>query len=371
MRLRIVILMLGVLLMGCEKEVKEIVRPVQTITVTSLPQKLYYEYPAIVTAGNESILSFKVAGPIEKMEVEIGSFVKKGDVIAKMDTRDYEVQLKAFENKSKVAKNAYEASKAVAENARKQYKRVETLYKEKAIPKKNYDEALAGLKAASAGELATFSQYQEALQGVENCKNQLKDTVLKAPYDGYINKKFADEGNVVKGGIPVVAIASTGEKQVKISVSERDIKNIENGTGEFILNNQKYKLKVAEIGKAKNIGKLTYPVVFNFEEKNPNLLIDSMGIVKLASDTEGRKELILPVESIFEKDGKSRVWIYNNGEVTSKEIVMIAPYDNGKVIVEGVNIGEKVVTRGVHELSEGQKVNELQPFTDSNVGNVL
>ena len=89
----------------------------------------------IVSSGNESILSFKVAGPIKKMNVEIGSFVKKGDIIAIMDTRDYEVQLKAFE-KSKVAKNAYEASKAVAEKLKSNLKRVETLYKEKAIPKK-------------------------------------------------------------------------------------------------------------------------------------------------------------------------------------------------------------------------------------------
>lgn len=50
---------------------------------------------------------------------------------------------------------------------------------------------------------------------------------------------------------------------------------------------------------------------------------------------------------------------------------MISPYDRGKVVVDGVEIGEKIVTRGVHELSEGQKVNELQEFTETNVGNVL
>lgn len=363
--------MLGVLLVGCEKEVKEVIRPVQTEVVSSLPQKLYYEYPAIVTAENESILSFKVAGPIEKMEVEVGSFVKKGDVIARMDTRDYEVQLKAFENKSKVAKGAYESAKAVAENARKQYKRVETLYKEKAIPKKSYDEALAGVKSASAGELAMLSQYQEALQGVENCKNQLKDTELKAPYDGYISKKFAGEGSIVAGGIPVVAISSEGSKQVRINVSERDIKGIENGSGEFIFNGKSYKLNVTEVGKVKNLGKMTYPVTFNFEGSSEGLLVDTMGIVKVASDTTGRDEVTVPVESIFERDGKSRVWIYSDGKVVSKEVEMIAPYDDGKIIISGVGIGEKVVTRGVHELSEEQKVNELQPFAETNIGKVL
>lgn len=371
MKVKVIMLMLGILLVGCEKEVKEIIRPVETVTISSLPKELYYEYPGVVSSGNESILAFKVAGPIKKMNVEIGSFVKKDEIIAEMDTRDYEVQLKAFENKSKVAKNAYEASKAVAENAKKQFERVETLYKEKAIPKKSYDDALAGLKSATAGELAMFSQYQEALQGVENCKNQLKDTKLKAPYDGYINKKFADEGSVVAGGIPVVAISSVDKKQVKISVSERDIKGIEKGKGEFIIDNKHYPLKVEEIGKVKNIGKMTYPVTFNFEGEEPQLLVDSVGIVRVACDTNQREEVIVPIEAVFERDGKTRVWIYKDGKVLSKEIVIVAPYNNGKVIIDGVTIGEKIVTKGVHELSEEQRVKELQPFTDTNVGKVL
>ena len=106
MKLKFVIVMLGVLLFGCEKQVEEIIRPVETTTVSPLPERLYFEYPAIVTAKNESILSFKVAGPIEKISVDVGSFVKKGEVIAQLDKRDYEVQLKSFESKSKVVKNA-------------------------------------------------------------------------------------------------------------------------------------------------------------------------------------------------------------------------------------------------------------------------
>lgn len=371
MKVKIMVLILGVMLLGCEEESKEIIRPVQTVEVLSLPQKLYLEYPAIVTSENEAMLSFRVAGAIEKMEVEVGSFVKKGDVVARMDKRDYEVQLKAFESKSKVAKGAYESAKAVAENTRKQYQRVEVLYKEKAIPKKSYDEALAGVKSASAGELAMLSQYQEALQGVENCKNQLKDTELRAPYDGYISKKFMGEGSVVGAGLPVVAISSDKGKQVRINISERDISGIEKGAGEFIYNGKSYKLSLVDVGKVKSIGKMTYPVTFSFDVNSTDLLVDTMGIVKIASDTKGRKEVTVPVEALFERDGKSRVWVYSDGKVTSKEVEMVAPYDAGKIIISGVNKGEKVVTRGVHELSEGQKVNELQPFTDTNIGKVL
>lgn len=372
MSLRIVALILVVLLTGCEKKVKEVIRPVETTTVVAVPQKLYYEFPAIVEADNQSILSFKVAGSIKKMDVEVGSYVKKGDVIAKMDTRDYEVQLKAFENKSKMAKNMYDSAKAIAENAQKQYQRVESLYAQKAIPKKSYDEALAAKRATKGAELAAFSQYQESLQGIENSKNQLKDTVLKAPYTGYISKKFAGEGNVVSGGIPVVGMASIGDKKVRINISERDFNKITNGKGEFIYNNEVYPLEIADIGKVKNIGKMTYPVTYSFVENKTPLLVDTMGIVKVSYDTLNEKnEVAIPVEAIFEKEGKSRVWIYKNGEVKSKEVTMLSPYNNGIMLIDGVAVGEKVVTRGVHELTEGQKVNEVEKFTKTNIGNIL
>ncbi|MGY0394734.1 efflux RND transporter periplasmic adaptor subunit [Fusobacterium sp.] len=372
MKLRYVALIFGVLLSGCKKETKEIIRPVETAIVAKVPENLYYEYPAIVEADNQSILSFKVAGSIKKMEVEVGSYVKKDDVIAKMDTRDYEVQLKAFENKSKIAKNMYDSAKAIADNAKKQYQRVEVLYKEKTIPKKSYDEALAAMRATSGAEMAAYSQYQESLQGIENSKNQLQDTVLKAPYTGYISKKFAGEGNVVSGGIPVVAMASSGDKKVRINISGRDFEKIENGKGEFIFENKHYPLEVADIGKVKNIGKMTYPVTYTFTGDSSQLLVDAMGIVRIAYDvTAQSKEVIIPAEAIFEKDGKSRVWLYKDGEVKSTEVTMLSPYNNGTMLVKGVTVGDKIVIRGVHELTEGQKVNEVDAFTKTNVGNVL
>lgn len=179
------------------------------------------------------------------------------------------------------------------------------------------------------------------------------------------------EGSVVGAGIPVVAISSESSKQVRINVSERDIKGIESGVGEFIIDNKHYKLQVAEIGKVMSVGKMTYPVTFNFIENSSDILVDTMGMVKLESDTQERDEVTIPVEAIFERDGKSRVWVYSDGKVVSKEVEMVAPYDNGKIIISGVEVGEKVVTRGVHELSEEQKVKELQPFTETNVGKVL
>lgn len=371
MKLKLIPIILMLLIAGCGKEEKITIRPVMTETVKEIPENLNYEYPGIVSSEKESTLAFKIAGPIEKLNVEVGTFVKAGDVIAEMDKRDYNINLKAFENKVYAAKNGYEAAKAVAENAKKQFQRIEKLYKEKAIPKKTYDEVLANKESAAAGELAKFALYQEALQGLENCKNQLEDTDLKAPYDGYINKKFSDAGTVVAPGYPVVSISSIGKTKITIGVSEKDLANLYIGLkAEFLYKNNIYPIEISEIGRVKGTGNLSYPVTFKFLDEN-NIPIDSEGIVKLKFKNNLENGVLISAESIFERNGVPKVWIYENESVSEKNINLIKPYSEGKVLVTGLKNNQKIVSKGVHELSNGQKVKVLESFSTTNIGEVL
>ena len=304
MKLKFLLLILSICIVGCGKEKETIIRPVETITAKMSVENTKSQYPAVVAPEKEALLSFRVAGPVEKFNVEIGSFVSSGSVIAKLDERDYNLQLEAFKNKELAGKNSYEATKAVAENARKQFVRVETLYREKAIPKKSYDEVLAGVKARKAKELATFAVYQEAMQGRINCENQLKDTSLIAPYDGYIKKKFVDVGSVVGAGIPVVSIASVGNHKIKINISENDLEKFNDvKEANFVYNDKKYPLKLEEVGQVKGATNTTYPVTFSFMEEN-NIPIDSQGSVDVTFAEEGKNGILVPCEALFEKDGK-------------------------------------------------------------------
>lgn len=371
MKTKILLLALSLFMVSCQKDNEPIIRPVEAVTVQSRPSSIEFQYPGIVAPEKEAFLSFRVSGPIEKFNVEVGSFVKKGSVIAQMDQRDYKLQLEAFKNKSIAAKNSYEAAKAVSENAKKQFERVDTLYKQKVLPKKTYDEVLAGVKAAKASELATYAIYQEASQGVLNSENQLKDTTLVAPYDGYIQKKFSDVGAIAGAGLPVVSISSLINNKIKINVSEKDLNRFnEMEKATFNYNNEEFPLKLADVGRAKSTTNLTYPVTLYFLENN-NIPADSQGTVKIYFKEENTQGYSIPCESLFEKDSVPNVWIYKDGNVTSKEIKIIKSYYDGQIIITGVNVGDKIVTKGVHELSQGQKVNLLEPFSKTNVGNLL
>lgn len=361
---------------GCGKKNEFVIRPVEVKEAEVVPEKIMYEYPAVVIAEKEAPLAFRVAGPIENINVRVGSYVKEGDIIASMDKRDYKILFEATKEKTRAAENAYKAAKAVATNAREQFKRIETLYKEKAIPKKSYDEALAGIKSATAGELASLATYEAAEQGRIDSENKLKDTDLKAPYTGYISKKYFGEGAVVAAGTPVVAISSLNNNKIRINVSENDTYKMEDiAEAVFIYNENEYRLKLSDVGKVKGSVKLSYPVTFIVEENEKNiekLMADSTGIVKIFFKTNIKdKEIIIPIESIFEKNEKVKVWVYKDGKVNEKDIEIIKPYFDGMVIVKGINAGEKIVTKGVHELTEGQEVNVLEPFSKTNIGDML
>ena len=163
---------------GKQKEVEKIIRPVKVIEIKNSDSIEYFSFSGITTPSKETILSFKIAGPIESMNLTQGQTIKKDEILAKMDSRDYEINLEVYKKK-------YEAAKASADNAVLQYNRAEKLYKADAMTKKNFDIITAQKKAA-------VSLLKEAQQGVENARNKLKDTELKAPYSGYISKKFAE-----------------------------------------------------------------------------------------------------------------------------------------------------------------------------------
>ena len=167
---------------------------VKTETVKNYENELQVTYPGRVKAAADVDLAFRVAGPIIRIPVQVGSFVRKGEVIAEIDPRDYELQYKATEAEYKQIKSEAE--------------RVIELYNRKSVPENDYDKAVYGLQQIT-------SKYNAH-------KNALKDTRLVAPFDGYIQKKYFDTDETVAAGMPVISMIDTRYFEVEIDVPSSD-----------------------------------------------------------------------------------------------------------------------------------------------------
>ena len=117
-------------------------------------------YPGKIKAASDVQLAFRVAGPILRFNAEVGEFVKKGEVLAEIDPRDYRLQ--------------YEATKAEYTQVTEESDRVIELYHRKSVPVNDYDKAVAAKQRIA-------SLYHANLIA-------LNDTKLKAPFDGYVQK---------------------------------------------------------------------------------------------------------------------------------------------------------------------------------------
>lgn len=353
---KIVIMSLcGLLLIttGCkqQKEQKEVIKTVKVDMAATYGEKKTVSFPGKVKAASEVNLAFRISGPITKVNVTEGQFVRKDQVLAEMDSRDYAVQLSATEAE-------YKQVKAEAE-------RIIQLYEKQSISENDYDKAVSGLQQI----MAKYNAHQ----------NALSDTKLRAPFDGYIQKRYFDRNETVSAGMPLFSMISAETPEVEINIP----------AGEFIQRDQfdsyscyfelypdrNFPLELISINRKANLNQL-YTVRLRFKE-NPHSSMPSPGMstmVTIRYKPENASMVSIPLTAMFEVDNTPTVWVYDEVQqrINARTIRISEILTDGTMIVsEGLNVGEQVVSAGVHKLSDGEKVKMLPQATKTNVGGLL
>ena len=337
---------------ACKKDTEEeIIRPVKIQVINSIQDENFnIDFPAQISPTQKTILAFKYAGKIKNINFESGDFVKKGQVIATIDNKDYMVNLEAFSKK-------YEAAKAVAQNAEVQFSRAEKLYKGGALAKKDYDNAVMQKNVA-------ISTFKEASAGLENARNTLNDTKIIAPYDGYIDKKIVEVGTVVPEGGPVISFISNEITDISVNASLKDIEYIKNANDIIFKDNlseKTYPLKVKSVAQNPDPINLTYPVTFTFSNlsEGEKFLSGQTGTVTISVKNNGNQEILIPLNAVFEDNG-SNVYLFKNGIAVKTPIKIGELRETDKIsVVKGLKSGDKVIVAGVSKLADGEKVRLL------------
>ncbi|MCR5313119.1 MAG: efflux RND transporter periplasmic adaptor subunit [Bacteroidaceae bacterium] len=301
-------------------------------------------------AAEEANVAFRVSGPISSIRVKVGDRVSKGQVIAEMDNRDYQVQLNATQAE-------YDQVKADAE-------RVIALYKEGNTTSQNYDKARYGL--------------QRITQKLENHKNQLADTKLRTPISGYVKEKLHEAGETVGAGMPVLTISGGVGLEVEIYMSAQDYARRDKFTSYYcqfdLYGDEKFPLKIVSVSSEANVSQLyTVRLRIDGEYDTKKITAGMSTMVYAAEEEEDHGVVNLPTSAILSKNGKTSVFVYNaqNGVVNQHDVEVLDLNRDGSVNLKGLKKGTKIVSTGVHHLVDGAKVKPLAPKTSTNVGGLL
>lgn len=335
---------------GCGKEVEEtrtaVVRPIDTIVLGGSESGRYY-FPGTVQAADRAEIAFRVPGQIIELPINQGDNLRKGQLIAQLDPRDYDVALKE-------AKAAFDKAAADAER----YKR---LYERDAIP-------LADLELRQAQRDVSEAHYDQA-------KLNLGYATLVAPYTGWVGRKYVENFEDIQAKQAIVSLQSLDRLEVYVDVPEYLMATARNRRGvDFVVRftasgDTEYPITVKEFSAQADVRTQTFQITFNLEPPEEITILPGMSgqVIMIDREDDGDTEVTdfaVPSFSVVANaDGEPYVWIVNPDDMTvSKRMVKLGQV-TGKDqiwITEGVSAGERIATAGVHHLEEGMQVRLME-----------
>ncbi len=288
------------------------------------------EYIGTVEGANSVDLSFQVSGNINKLLVDEGQSIQKGQLLAALDPNLYQ--------------NAYHSAKAEMEQAEDAFGRLSKLYQSKSLPEAKYVEAKTAVDRAR-------SQAQTVMKNLRDCN-------LYAPFSGVIGQRKQDIGANVMPGMPVLSLMNISLVKIKVAIPEGEISSVKVGDRFFIkisaLNDASFEGRVVEKGVIAHPISHTYDV--KVELRNPKGIIMPGMVCKayLSVSTVG-EGIIVPLKAVqIDFSGKNFIWIVNScGRAVYREVVVGDIVRNSIEVKRGLAVGDKVVIEGYQSLSPG------------------
>lgn len=335
---------------GADKPQTEVIRPAIVANPVALDALAIESYSGDVRARYQSSLGFRVAGKIRARKVDTGAQVRAGQVLAELEPQDIGLQ----ETAAQAAVASAEADLALAGAE---------LERHRQLLEKNYiSQALFDARANQ--EKAASARLEQARAQLDVAKNQSSYTMLAADADGVVTQWFAEIGQVVGAGQPIVGLARNGELETQIDVPESRVSEF--GMGRPVIvqlwaeRGSRYAGKVREVSPSADPATRTYSVRVAFDEADQAVKL-GMTTRVFFTDSATPSAVLVPLSALHELDRKPAVWVLDpeKKSVNLREVQVGQYREDGVTITAGLTTGDRIVTAGVHKLRPGQVVKPI------------
>lgn len=350
-----------VTLVGCTKEEppKESVRLIRVAKVADPNDFQTRWFSGKAKATQEVNLSFRVSGPLVELPINVGDRAKAGDVLAKIDPRDFEVALRNDQGRLSRAQSA--VNRAV-----KDYNRAINIQKEDAgaISQSMIDRNLESVQTSQA-------EVRSLRAAVDAAQDRLGYTSLMAPFDGIVTEKYVDNFEDVQAKQPVLRIVDYSKIEMVIDIPEAYISYADDvkAQGKVLkavfeaFPDVEIPAAISEIGEEASKTTRTYPITLIMDQPAgvqilPGMAGKATNTVRVTR-SGASQGIVIPDTAVFSAaDNKTYVWILDMESMQVKRTaVKTGPLqDNGVAVLEGLQAGDVIATAGVHYLKDDQKV---------------
>lgn len=348
------LVMIAVSVTACGRhapEPEQILRPVRYYRVVAGGVETSRNLAGVARAGIEADLSFRVGGTVEEVRVSLGDRVEQGQILARLDAVDYELQVQEAE--AGLAQAAAALRKGEAD-----FDRTRALYESNNASKSELDAARAAAESAR-------SQVDAATMRVELSRQQLAYTELRAPADGAIALKDLEINENVQAGHPVFMMTSGSLAEVEFAVPEVMIADIEVGLPVKVtfdaLRGREFPAEITEVGVAVTGASAAFEATARLSEEVPEVKSGMAAeVICRFRGADAGGGVSVPWVAVGE-DRDGRFVFVLEPTVEGAATVHRRPVTVGEIgktieILDGLEEGELIVTAGIRRLSEGMQV---------------
>ncbi|RZG83253.1 efflux RND transporter periplasmic adaptor subunit [Acinetobacter sp. WCHAc060033] len=342
------LILCSVTVVGCSKPAPEAEQiPLVMVAQPATSHEDQKSYAGEVQARQQTALAFRVGGQITERYVDVGDRVKVGQVLAKLDVKDAQLQLNS-------AKAQLESAQSAAKVAADEFKRFQQLLPINAVSRSQYDSVKNQYDAAQASLKQAQSNYDVSA-------NQTGYNQLIANKNGVITQRNIEVGQVISAGQAAYQLAIDGDREVVIGVPEQAISEIKVGQNAWITlwskPQDKFAAYVREISPAADQSR-TFSVKVALKEGQSAIQLGQSARVFFNQNIQN--VLSVPLSSVSSNTDQPYVWVVNSDQTIHKVNVSLGAYGRDSVpVLSGLNAGQWVVVGGVHLLREKQKIKPI------------
>lgn len=348
---------------GCDRKeaaAPELPRLVSAVQLGEPGAVVERDFPGRAEASRELNLAFRVPGRLSELPARVGDSVKQGTVLAKLDPRDFLVEVEVHEGR---------LAKALAdvEVAQSDYDRGVNIQKENpgAISQAVIDQRLGALKQARAMVLSVRAALDDA-------KNALNDTTLKAPFDAVVVARTVENFEEVQAKHPILRLVDASQVKITFQLPEQHISllpQIASYTCRFdAFPDVDIVARIFEVGTEALPTTRTYPVTLIMNQPEGVAILPGMsGKVRVRLKDGALTTatgMVVPAGAVFsDASGQKYVWTVDpQSRRISRKPVQVGPTLQHGLLLQGLTSGMWVVTAGTHFLQDNQEVR--LPATD-------
>ncbi|WP_432737580.1 efflux RND transporter periplasmic adaptor subunit [Maridesulfovibrio sp. FT414] len=349
----VLVVVLSFALSGCNEktaQVQDVLRPVKTMQVGEGVSSRQWVFSGTAEDALQSDLSFRVGGKIISFPGDqIGRKFRAGEVIARLDPADYELEVRQSESNLEQVRANFVRAKADVD-------RIRTLYERKVVSKSELDQADADFKSYQA-------QLNASAKMLDIARKRLRYTVLQAPFDGWVGAVAVNIHQNVQSGQTVVGFNAGKQMKMYIALPDTLISDVSEGEKVQVsfdaLPGKVMDGVIMEVGIGTNEGS-SFPVKVYLDNTEQLVRSGMSGNVKFLGRSASSNVFVAPSAVVGASDGSKYVWVLENGTVVRRRDVTVGPLSTqGIQITGGLRSGETVVIRGVHSLKDGMQVRKL------------